>query len=78
VTFNTQVTRSFTLGKSGTQTSLDVYIGAENLFNYRQDDPIIAPDDPFGPYFDSGIVWGPIFGRNIYAGIRYTLDKKDN
>lgn len=78
VTFNTQITRSFTIGKSGTQTSLDVYIGAENLFNYRQDDPIIAPDDPFGPYFDSGIVWGPIFGRNIYAGVRYTLDKKDN
>ena len=50
----------------------------ENLFDYRQDDPIIAPDDPFGPYFDSGFVWGPIFGRNIYAGVRYALDKRDN
>lgn len=77
-TVSAQVTRSFTIGKTGTETSLDVYLGVENLFDYTQDDPIIAPDDPFGPYFDSGFVWGPIFGRNIYAGVRYTLDKRDN
>ena len=77
VTFNTQITRSFNVGRSGTKTALDVYIGAENLFDYRQKDPILGADDPFGPYFDSGLVWGPIFGRNIYAGVRYTLDKKD-
>ena len=78
LTVNAQVTRSFTVGKSGTKTALDVYVGVEDLFNYRQENPIIAPDDPFGPYFDSGIVWGPIFGRNIYAGVRYTLDKRDD
>ena len=77
VTFNTQITRSFNVGRSGTKTALDVYIGAENLFDYRQKDPILGADDPFGSYFDSGLVWGPIFGRNIYAGVRYTLDKKD-
>jgi len=77
ITFATQITRNFNVGRSGTKTSLAVYIGAENLFDYRQEDAIIAADDPFGPYFDSGLVWGPIFGRKIYAGVRYTLDKKD-
>jgi outer membrane receptor for ferrienterochelin and colicin len=52
---------------------LNVYVGVENLLNYRQEDPILAADDPFGPYFDSSVAWGPIFGRNIYAGIRYTV-----
>jgi outer membrane receptor protein involved in Fe transport len=52
---------------------LNVYAGVENLLDYTQEDPILASDDPFGPYFDSSIAWGPIFGRNIYAGIRYTI-----
>jgi len=52
---------------------LNVYVGVENLLNYRQENPILAAEDPFGPYFDSSLAWGPIFGRNIYAGIRYTL-----
>jgi outer membrane receptor for ferrienterochelin and colicin len=52
---------------------LNVYVGVENLLNYRQDNPILASEDPFGPYFDSSLAWGPIFGRNIYAGIRYTI-----
>jgi hypothetical protein len=77
VMFSTQITRNFNVGRSGTKTLLSVYIGAENLFDYKQNDPIISANDPFGPYFDSGLIWGPIFGRNIYAGIRYTLDKKD-
>ena len=52
---------------------LEVYVGVENFLNNTQEDPIVASDDPFGPYFDSSMVWGPIFGRNIYAGVRYTL-----
>ena len=52
---------------------LNVYVGVENLLNYTQKDPILASEDPFGPYFDGSMAWGPIFGRNVYAGIRYTL-----
>ena len=52
---------------------LNVYVGVENLLNYTQKDPILASEDPFGPYFDSSMAWGPIFGRNIYAGIRYSI-----
>ncbi|MCB9447708.1 MAG: TonB-dependent receptor [Flavobacteriales bacterium] len=46
------------------------YIGVENLTNYTQPDPIIGSDAPFGPYFDGSLIWGPLNGRSIYAGIR--------
>ncbi|MBC8321709.1 MAG: TonB-dependent receptor [Bacteroidetes bacterium] len=54
----------------------EVYIGGENLGNFRQTDPIIASDDPFGEYFDSSIVWGPITGIKIYAGFRFKIEQK--
>ena len=50
-----------------------VYLGAENLFDFKMDSPILDSQNPFGKNFDSSLVWGPIFGRNIYGGIRYTL-----
>lgn len=52
---------------------LDIYAGVENLFDYRQDNPIVSVNDPFSDYFDSSLVWGPIFGRKSYVGIRYTM-----
>ena len=51
----------------------EIYVGGENLTDFRQEDPILAPEDPFGPYFDASMVWGPLLGRRFYAGIRYTL-----
>lgn len=60
-----QITKTF--GK------FDVYVGGENLLNERQTDAIIDPDNPFGNYFDSQLVWGPIFGRNIYIGANFKL-----
>lgn len=56
---------------------LDIYLGAENLTDYRQENAILAADDPFGPYFDSSIVWGPVFGRKIYLGVRYLIDRSE-
>lgn len=50
-----------------------VYAGVENLTDFVQKEPIIAADDPFGNYFDSSLVWGPILGRKFYAGVRVTL-----
>ncbi|MEL6842462.1 MAG: TonB-dependent receptor, partial [Bacteroidota bacterium] len=52
---------------------LDVYLGGENLLNFVQEDPILASNDPFGRFFDSSLVWGPIYGRNVYIGMRYKL-----
>lgn len=56
----------------------EVYLGGENLLDYRQENPILAADDPFGEFFDASMVWGPIFGRNVYVGMRYRLALSDN
>ena len=50
------------------------YIGGENIFDFRQDRPIIDSENPFGNNFESSLVWAPIFGRNIYVGLRYTIE----
>jgi outer membrane receptor for ferrienterochelin and colicins len=51
----------------------DVYIGGENLTNFMQKNLFIAGDQPFGPYFDGSIVWGPVNGIMLYLGLRYKL-----
>lgn len=53
----------------------DMYLGIENLTNFRQHNPIISASDPYSPYFDASMVWGPITGRKIYAGIRMLIWK---
>lgn len=63
---NAQVTRSFS-------KLFDLYIGVENLFHFKQNDPIIDPANPNGQYFDASLIWGPITGRMLYAGLRYKL-----
>ena len=52
---------------------LDVYVGCENILNYKQKHPIIDAENPFGTDFDASRIWGPLMGRKIYAGIRLTL-----
>jgi outer membrane receptor for ferrienterochelin and colicin len=51
----------------------DIYLGVENLLDYRQKNPIVSPGNPFGEEFDSSLIWGPLMGRRIYAGIRIRL-----
>ncbi|MFC6999194.1 TonB-dependent receptor [Rufibacter roseus] len=63
--FNGQITRAFKLW--------EVYAGVENMLNYKQKDPIIAADQPFSQNFDASMVWAPIMGRVIYAGLRFTI-----
>ncbi len=64
---NAQVTRNF--------RKWSIYAGSENMTNFKQHDPIIAADDPFGEYFDSGLIWGPVHGRKIYAGFRVFFNR---
>lgn len=52
-----------------------IYAGAENITNFRQKNPIIGSSDPWGPDFDSTLVWGPIDGIMFYAGIRFNFGK---
>ncbi len=47
----------------------------KNLFDYKQKNPILNADDPFGTGFDSSRIWGPLMGRKIYAGIRLRIGK---
>lgn len=63
---NAQITRSF-------NSLFDFYIGVENLFDFRQNDPIIDPGNPNGQYFDASLIWGPVSGRMIYSGLRYKM-----
>jgi outer membrane receptor protein involved in Fe transport len=67
VVMNAQITRNF--------KKWNVYVGVENLTNFKQHDPIIASDDPFGEYFDSSLIWGPVHGRKIYAGLRIFFNR---
>ena len=50
-----------------------VYLGVENLLNYKQTNPIVASDAPYSKYFDASMVWGPIYGRMLYAGLRFKI-----
>jgi len=68
ISMNAQVSKTF-----GKKYPLDVYVGSENLTNYYQKDPVLASDQPFGPYFDASLVWGPLSGRMLYAGLRYKI-----
>ncbi len=63
---NAQITKYF--------KTWNIYLGVENLTGFTQDDPVIAADDPFGEYFDSSLVWGPILGQKVYAGIKFKFN----
>lgn len=62
---NAQVTRWF--------RHFSIYLGGENLTNYRQPNPIIAADQPWSSKFDPTMVWGPVSGAMAYLGIRINL-----
>ncbi len=68
VLMNAQLSKS--LGKN---KHTDVYFGGENLTNFLQRDAILSADQPFGPYFDASMIWGPVTGRMFYAGLRYKI-----
>lgn len=54
----------------------EVYLGVENLTSTIQRQQIIAPEDPFGPYFDASMIWGPTNKAMFYGGLRFALNKK--
>ena len=53
----------------------DVYVGAENLTNFRQKNAIIGADNPRQASFDASCIWGPLMGIKAHAGFRFTLWK---
>ncbi len=63
---NAQITKVFS-------STFEVYVGAENFGNYQQKNPILGSNDPFGAYFDSSMVYAPVFGAMYYAGLRFKI-----
>ena len=68
---NMQVTRTFS-------SVFEMYVGGENIGNFKQSNGIIQNENPFGTYFDSSMIYGPTFGSMYYVGLRFKIkDKKD-
>lgn len=64
---NFQVTRWF--------RHFSIYLGGENLTNFKQKNPIIFASDPWSPNFDSTMIWGPVHGAMAYIGVRFNFGK---
>lgn len=69
---NAQVSKSF-----GKKYPMDMYVGAENISNYMQQNTILAASTPFSPYFDASMIWGPTSGRMFYIGWRVKIKGKE-
>lgn len=66
IQMNAQISKSW-------KDIFELYVGGENLTNYMQHHPIIGASTPFATGFDASMIWGPVMGRNIYAGLRYKI-----
>ena len=64
--FNAQVSRHF-------NKNFEIYVGGENLGNFMQMNPIISADNPDSQYFDASLIYGPVFGRMGYVGLRWRI-----
>ena len=63
--YNTQLTKKF--------RKFDVYLGGENLLREIQENPIIDAENPNSEVFDASLIYAPVMGRLIYAGLRYKI-----
>lgn len=63
---NAQITRYFRHGS--------IYAGAENMTNFKQENPVEGANNPWIPGFDATNIWGPVVGRKVYVGVRFNLD----
>ncbi|MGB1309263.1 MAG: TonB-dependent receptor plug domain-containing protein, partial [Oceanihabitans sp.] len=65
-TLNAQITKVFS-------PKFEVYLGGENITNVKQNNPVLEAENPFGSNFDTTFVYGPIYGSNYYAGLRFKI-----
>lgn len=65
---NTNITRKF--------KNFDFYLGAENILNYVQKNPIIDGNNwsDNNSDFDASMIYAPTSGLNLYSGIRYKIN----
>jgi len=63
---NAQISRNF-------NHKIRAYFGGENLTSYNQKNAIVDFRNPFGNYFDGGMVYAPIMKANFYVGLDVTF-----
>ena len=66
VLLNAQVSKTF--------KNAEIFIGGENLTNFKQQNPIIGSEQPYGKTFDTNQVWAPIMGATVYSGFRIFIN----
>ena len=63
-----------------------IYLGAENMTNFTQDNPIVGSTvehngyhlvDPSSPTYDASMIWAPIHGWKLYLGFRWSLEREE-
>lgn len=59
-----------------------IYLGAENITNFTQDNPIVGERhegyvNPQSADFDASMVWAPIHGWKVYLGFRWALEREE-
>ena len=65
-TLNMQVSKKWT-------DKFELYLGAENLGNFKQETLVVNSGAVASPSFDAGRIWGPSIGVMVYAGFRTAL-----
>lgn len=63
---NAQITKTFS-------SVFEVYVGGENLTNYKQERAVLGAPNPFGSSFDASMIYAPVFGQMYYAGLRFKI-----
>lgn len=64
--WNAQITKRF--------TGWEVFGGVENILNFTQASPLIAPEAPFSDRFETAYIWAPIRGRVFTIGVRVSVE----
>ena len=63
-----------------------IYLGAENMTNFTQDNPIVGSTvehkdyhlvDPSSNTYDASMIWAPIHGWKLYLGFRWSLEREE-
>ena len=61
-----------------------IYLGAENMTNFTQDNPIVESKigdthfvDTQSANYDASMIWAPIHGWKLYLGFRWALERAE-
>lgn len=52
-----------------------IYVGGENLTNFRQKQTIVDAANPWSNTFEPTLIWGPVHGATFYAGVRVNVGR---